>query len=146
MKSTIQIRKAYPHDFDAICALLASENLPTSDLNPALDNFFIAINGNTLAGVTGMDKYGADGLLRSVVVHKDYRNTGLAGSLVHQLFDHARKQHIAALYLITGTAEGYFKRKGFISIAKEMVPSAVLQSKEFNGLCPASSVIMFRLL
>ena len=144
MKNNIQIQKAGTHDFAAICELLASEKLPTSDLNPVLDNFFIAINGETITGVTGMDKYGADGLLRSAVVHKDYRNRGIAGSLVNQLFDHAKEQGITSLYLITNTAEGYFRRKGFVITDKENVPAAVLQSKEFNGLCPASSVIMVR--
>jgi len=144
MKNTIQIKKAGKHDFEAICVLLAAENLPTSDLNPALDNFFIAIKGDAITGVIGMDKYGTDGLLRSAVVHKDYRNTGIAGSLVNQLFDYAKEQGVTSLYLITNTAEEYFKIKGFIKIAKENVPATVLQSKEFNGLCPASSVIMVR--
>ena len=144
MQTTISIQKADKKDLDEICQLLVEANLPTIDLNPLLEHFFVAIENNRIISVIGMDKYEDDGLLRSAVVQMGYRNTGIATALVNQLFDYAKKQGVKSLYLITNTAETYFEKKGFMKISKDAVPASVLQSKEFNGLCPASSIIMFR--
>jgi len=146
MPTTINIQKAGKKDFEAVCKLLLQENLPIVDLNPLLENFFIAVEDNKLTGVIGMDRYGTDGLLRSAIVQKEYRNTGIAAALVARLFDEAAKQGVSTLYLITDTAAAYFEKKGFNKITKAEVAPAVLESKEFNGLCPASSIIMVQKL
>ena len=146
MQNTISIQKAVAGDFDAICALLSADHLPASDINPLLHNFFIAVEDTEIIGVIGMDKYGSAGLLRSAVVKASHRCIGVAAALVNQLLAAARQSGVNTLYLITNTAEKYFEKKGFEQIAREAVPATVLQSKEFNGLCPASSVIMFRQL
>ena len=142
MQSIIHYKKAGAQEYKQVYQLLQEENLPVVDLNPVLENFFVAMDNNILAGVIGMDRYGNNGLLRSAVVQKDYRNSGIAGSLVNQLFNCAKEQGVTTLYLITNTAVEYFKRKGFVTTTRDSVPDSVLQSKEFNGLCPASAVIM----
>ena len=146
MPATINIQKAGEKDFETVCKLLLQENLPIADLNPLLENFFIAVEDNKITGVIGMDRYGKDGLLRSAIVQKEYRNTGIAAALVARLFDEAAKQGVSTLYLITDTAAAYFEKKGFNKITKAEVAPAVLESKEFNGLCPASSIIMVQKL
>jgi len=146
MPATINIQKAGEKDFETVCKLLLQENLPIADLNPLLENFFIAVEDNKITGVIGMDRYGKDGLLRSAIVQKEYRNTGIAAALVARLFNEAAKQGVSTLYLITDTAAAYFEKKGFNKITKAEVAPAVLESKEFNGLCPASSIIMVQKL
>ena len=146
MPATINIQKAGEKDFETVCKLLLQENLPIADLNPLLENFFIAVEDNKITGVIGMDRYGKDGLLRSAIVQKQYRNKGIAAALVARLFDEAAKQGVSTLYLITDTAAAYFEKKGFNKITKAEVAPAVLESKEFNGLCPASSIIMVQKL
>jgi len=146
MPATINIQKAGEKDFETVCKLLLQENLPIADLNPLLENFFISVEDNKITGVIGMDRYGKDGLLRSAIVQKEYRNTGIAAALVARLFDEAAKQGVSTLYLITDTAAAYFEKKGFNKITKAEVAPAVLESKEFNGLCPASSIIMVQKL
>ena len=146
MPATINIQKAGEKDFETVCKLLLQENLPIADLNPLLENFFIAVEDNKITGVIGMDRYGKDGLLRSAIVQKQYRNKGIAAALVARLFDEAAKQGVSTLYLITDTAAAYFEKKGFNKITKAEVSPAVLESKEFNGLCPASSIIMVQKL
>jgi len=146
MPATINIQKAGEKDFETVCKLLLQENLPIADLNPLLENFFIAVEDNKITGVIGMDRYGKDGLLRSAIVQKEYRNKGIAAALVARLFDEAAKQGVSTLYLITNTAAAYFEKKGFKKITKAEVAPAVLESKEFNGLCPASSIIMVQKL
>lgn len=144
MHSGVSIQKATAADFDAVGALLSANNLPTADLNPLLEDFLVAVENGGLVAVMGIDNYGAAGLLRSAVVDSSHRNTGLASALLQHLLEAAKQSGLTNLYLITNTAENYFSKKGFVKINRESVPAAVLQSKEFNGLCPASSAIMRR--
>ncbi len=144
MNTTIITRQAKKDDYEAICNLLSGEKLPIEDLNPLLENFFVSVDEGGINGVIGMDRYDDLGLLRSAIVKKGSRNHGIASVLVSQLFDHAKAAGIETLYLITNTAERYFSNKGFEKITRKDIPASVLQSKEFNGLCPASSVIMKR--
>lgn len=144
MPSAISIQNATAADFDAVCALLSANNLPSADLNPLLDHFLVALEEGKVVAVMGIDRYGMAGLLRSAAVSASHRNAGLAAALLQQLLETAKQTGIAGLYLITNTAENYFSKKGFVKISRELVPAAVLQSEEFNGLCPASSVIMHR--
>lgn len=142
MTETISIRAATAADFQPICALLETSKLPTIDLNPSLPSFFIAEQAGKVAGVMGMDRYEKFGLLRSAATAAEYRNLGIAGALVEKVEQAARSQQLTSLYLITNTAEAWFARKGFTKIDRSEVPAVVLQSEEFNGLCPSSSTIM----
>lgn len=146
MNKQITIRQATGRDYEKVAALLQQENLPVEDIDPALSHFFIAEDKTGITGSIGLEPYGQHALLRSMAVHKDFRNQGLATRLVERLLNYAYKQDIKSIYLITNTAELYFEKKGFIKTDRSAVPAVVLQSREFNGLCPASSVIMYRLL
>lgn len=142
MSLQLIIREAKPEDFLPVCTLLQSENLPVSDLRKDLADFFLAETEAEPVASIGLDRYGPDALLRSMVVKGSHRNLGIAADLVKHLEAHARQQGISTLYLITNTAEDYFGRKGFVSINRDQVPPLVATSAEFNGLCPASSAIM----
>lgn len=142
MQTAIHIETATEADFGAVCFLLSANNLPTADLNPLLENFLLAVEGADTVGVMGIDRYGAEGLLRSAAVMASHRNKGIASVLLQQLKQHAKQAGVKNLYLVTNTAEAYFERKGFKKISREAVSAAVLQSKEFNGVCPASATIM----
>lgn len=144
MQVTIKTRKAKNNDLATISKLLKEEQLPTEDLDNELEHFIVAEGENGIVGTIGLEKYGDTGLLRSMIVNTEYRNHGIASRLVKELLDYAKAQNLSSLYLITNTAEDYFARKGFVKIDKEKVAKPVLRSKEFNGLCPASSTIMFQ--
>lgn len=146
MSNKFFIRHANPEDFLPVCALLESENLPVSDLRKDMKDFFLAEMENQTVASIGIDRYGQDALLRSMVVNSPQRNLGIASELVSHLEAHARQQGIYTLYLITNTAEDYFARMAFEPITREQVPSLVATSAEFNGLCPASSTIMRKVL
>ncbi len=89
-----------------------------------------------------MERYGAFGLLRSMAVHPGYRNQHIAASLVQELEKRAESTGIAAMYLLTETASGYFSRKGFIPAERDQVPDAVKSSSEFSHVCPVSAIVM----
>jgi len=97
-----------------------------------------------IVGSIGMELYGQSALLRSMAVASDHRSKGIAKALINELMAYAKEKRVSDMFLITNTAEQYFQRVGFKKIPREEVKEVVLQSKEFNGLCPASSAIMMK--
>jgi len=85
-------------------------------------------------------------LLRSLAVASDTRSEGLGTALLTQLEEHARSIGITQLYLLTETAEQYFLNKGFNRISRETASENIKTTKEFSDLCPASAVLMTKLL
>lgn len=136
------IQKATEQYRAAIVSLLQSQKLPTEDLPAVLDNFLIVTEEDNLVGLIGLERYGHYGLLRSMVVHPDYRNRQIAERLVQQLEETAKASGIATMYLLTETAEKYFCRKGYNTIHRSEVPSMLMQSSEFSHVCPASATVM----
>lgn len=126
----------------AIISLLQSQKLPTEDLPDVLDHFFIATEEDQLAGLIGLERYGSYGLLRSMVVHPDYRNRQIAERVVQQLEETAKATGITAMYLLTETAEKYFSKKGYKTITRNDVPQTLMQSSEFSHVCPVSATVM----
>ena len=138
------IRSATEKDYLTVRDLLQSESLPTIDLDRNLSHFFVMTDENEIVGSIGMEVYEDSALLRSMVVSSSHRNKGIASALVTELTRYAREKNVTTIYLITNTAEEYFKKAGFKSIPREEVKDSVLQSQEFNGLCPTSSAIMMK--
>lgn len=146
MEQIITIRPANSNDYAEVITLLQQDNLPVEDIDPQLPHFFVSEENGHITAAAGLEVYTEGALLRSVVVHISKRNQGLASRLLEELFPYATRQSINKLFLITTTAEKYFLQKGFIKTGRDNVPASVLQSKEFNGLCPSSATIMFRSL
>lgn len=127
---------------DEVVALLQSQKLPFEDLPPLLQNFYVALEGQKVVGLIGMERYGSVGLLRSMVVHPNCRNKGIAEKLVQVLEEKARAAGIHSIYLLTETAEKYFNRKGYTKIDRKEAPEALMQSSEFSHVCPVSAAVM----
>lgn len=138
----MNILRATDEKRDEIKFLLQSQNLPAEDLPPTLTNFYIAIEEDKVVGVIGMELYGQYGLLRSMVVHPGYRNKKIAENLVQLLEEKAALAGLTSFFLLTETAENYFKRKGYAIINRNKVPVALLASTEFSHICPASATVM----
>jgi amino-acid N-acetyltransferase len=136
------IQKATEQDRGAIITLLQSQKLPSGDLPPVLETFFIATEENKLIGAVGLERYGSYGLLRSMVVHPDYRNRQIAEKMVQQVEQTASDSGITVIYLLTQTAEKYFSKRGYALTTRENVPQALFQSSEFSHVCPVSATVM----
>ena len=138
----VNIAKAAEGQREAIIGLLRSEKLPVDDLPLTLENFFTATIGEQVIAAIGLERYGHDGLLRSMVVNNAHRNNHIASGLVQQLEDFAAKSGIDNMYLLTETAQHYFEKKGYQTISREGVPVAIRGSSEFSHVCPVSAVVM----
>jgi amino-acid N-acetyltransferase len=137
----MHIIKASEERRQEIVNLLQSEGLPHADIG-LLTDFYIAIEGQHLIGLIGMERYGPYGLLRSMVVHPDHRNRNIAASLIENLEQEAITSGVTILYLLTETADRYFLNKGFNAISRTDVPHVLMQSSEFSYACPSSAIVM----
>jgi amino-acid N-acetyltransferase len=127
--------------------LLASAQLPTEDLTAEhCKHFFFAGSPAEPTGLVGLELFGEVALLRSLVVSADRRGTGEGSVLLRYAEDHARAQGVRTLYLLTTTAEPFFAKHGYQRAPRDTAPDAIRATREFAGICPASSAFMARKL
>ena len=127
-------------------ALLAASGLPTAGLREHLDSAYIARRGARVVGTAALEVYAGGALLRSVAVDKTERGGGLGRLLTERAIGEADARELAAVYLLTTTAEEYFTRFGLSIVAREQVPDSLRASVEFQSACPASATVMRKTL
>ena len=128
-------------------ALLASARLPTEDLSDAhCEHFFYTGTREAPTGLVGLEMFDGVALLRSLVVSESARGSGAGSALLHHAEDYARKRGVHTIYLLTTTAEAFFERRGFTRADRASAPAAIRATREFSGICPASSAFMSRTL
>jgi len=127
--------------------LVAAAGLPAEDLADAnLSHFFGYGSREKPSGVVGLEVFGGDALLRSLVVDPSERGTGGGRLLVAAAEEHAHSQGVRSVYLLTTTAERFFERLGFRRVDRDSAPATIRATREFAGLCPASAAFMVKRL
>jgi amino-acid N-acetyltransferase len=130
-----------------VTKMLAAAQLPTSDLTDKhCENFFYAGRLPDPEGIVGLEIFDDIALLRSLVVRSESRGSGLGSELVSHVENHARSRGVHALYLLTTTAESFFESRGYRTAKRDQTPAAIKVTREFAGICPASSAFMNKLL
>ena len=125
--------------------LLAGCDLLYEDITPALlDHFLLGWDGARLVAVIGLEIKNRSALLRSLAVDPAYRNRRIATGLVAKIEDYARSLKVDRLYLLTLTAEVFFKKRGYRIAERDAAPSGIQATAEFNTLCPASAVCLVK--
>jgi N-acetylglutamate synthase-like GNAT family acetyltransferase len=109
-------------------------------------NFWLAREGQKLAGAIGIERYGHDGLLRSLAVDPGHQGQGLGSALVRALELAMQTEGVKTLVLLTQTAESFFAKRGYVLTPREQIPEPIRQTAEFRALCPATAVCMSRAL
>jgi amino-acid N-acetyltransferase len=128
-------------------ALLEAHGLPISDITEEhLEHFFYFGSDGSLTALVGVEVYGTDALLRSLVVADAARAQGLGSSLVEHAETFAASRQVSAMYLLTTTAESFFQRRGYRCIDRAQAPPTIQSTREFASLCPASCAIMLKRL
>lgn len=142
-----KIEASVPADLPAIRWLLEQAGLPHRDLEEGHSaRFWIVREQDRLIGAVGLETYGRSGLLRSLVVAPEVRQTGIGGKLVDELEIAARSSGVTQLLLLTQTAERFFARRGYSVIDRAKAPDEVRGSAEFMTLCPAWATCMSKSL
>jgi len=136
------IRAATRDDWPRIAGLLVAAELPLAGAEEHLECFILVLGGDALLGCAALERYGWDGLLRSVAIAAEARGQGLGQALVHEALERARREGLHTITLLTTTAAAFFPRFGFQAIARDAAPCAVQDSVEFREACPASATVL----
>jgi N-acetylglutamate synthase-like GNAT family acetyltransferase len=134
-------------DLVALAAALKAADLPVEDIDQPGRRFFRAVDkaGGTI-GYGGLEGYGAEQLLRSVVIEDAQRGKGWGRVLIAALAAQARAEGAGRLWLMTVDAADFFRHLGFAAAAREAAPAIVTQSLQFTTLCPANAKVMVKVL
>jgi len=125
--------------------LLAGCDLLHEDITPALlEHFLLGWDGGRMVAVVGLEIKYHSGLLRSLAVDATYRNRSIAAGLVKKIEEYAKSLNVDSLYLLTLTAEAFFKKCGYRITARDSAPAGIKETAEFKNLCPASAACMVK--
>ena len=133
-----------PKSLSDLMAELSAAGLPASDLAEAGRRFFRFEDDAGIVGYGGIEGDGSDRLLRSLVVKADRRGCGLGGAILTAVECAAADEGATSLYLLTTTAEPFFRRHGYETAERTDVPAVIAQSAEFRSLCPASAALLYK--
>jgi amino-acid N-acetyltransferase len=121
--------------------------LPTEDLTEShLEHFFYMGGADAPHAVVGIELCAGFALLRSLAVEPMHRGEGLAAALLAKAEAHAKARGAELMFLLTTTAEEFFKRRGYVPADRLTAPAPIRATREFVDLCPASSTFMLRKL
>lgn len=130
--TSIEIRLAVLEEEPIIRDLLARCELPCEDISHHLGRFHVAVTGDCVIGIVGIEIYGNVALLRSLAVSRPFRSRGTGRLLCEKTESYARAHWVEDLYLLTTSAAGFFTKLGFTIIGREKVPSEI---KATNRVC-----------
>ncbi len=145
LSQTLTARPVASLEQAAMTAALAAADLPIDDLRePGRDFFAFRNDTGTVVGYAGIEVYGTDALLRSVVTLPDARHRGYGLAIGERMAAIAKRRGVRALYALTTTAAPFFERLGFRTVEKTEAPPAIAGTTEFRALCPSTAVFLRR--
>jgi amino-acid N-acetyltransferase len=125
-------------------ALLGSNALPHDDLDQHLSSLIVVRHRAEIVAVEGVEVHGLVGLIRSVCVREDHRGRGIAARVCELVEQYAMARGVARLYLLTTTAEAFFRHRGFDVCERTELPTEIQQTAQVRSLCPSTAVCMTR--
>ena len=132
-----------PGEASSVIGLIQRCGLPVDDLNSEkLHHFLAARKGGQIVGVVGLEIVGDAALLRSLCVDAEFRKSGTASRLITAIERYANDRNIQSLFLLTQTAEAFFRKCGYRQIERNTVPEGICQTNEFKQLCPDTAVCL----
>jgi amino-acid N-acetyltransferase len=118
----------------AILDLVRAVHLPPEGVAETIQYFWVARDGEHIAGTIGLEVYDDLALLRSLAVTPSRQHTGLGRALTETALAYLMTRQFRAVYLLTTTAEAFFARHGFYLLTRDEVPASVQRSAEFQSV------------
>lgn len=129
----IEVRPIAHGQLDRLRIVLLSEGLPAEDILRAPVKFFEACAENGAAiGWGGLEIYGDQAVMRSVVINSVLRGTGAGKELVETLIKEAKALGLKKLWLLTTNAENFFAKLGFSHAIRSEAPREIQDCEEFK--------------
>lgn len=129
-----------------VVQLLAEARLPIDDIGDDLEHFFAARTGTCLDGVVGIEIYDGLALVRSLAVTPSKRGSGIGSELLACAERFSSEKGVRSLFLLTTTAKRYFEQRGYVELPRDAAPASIKATTEFSKLCPASAVLMTKVI
>lgn len=128
-----------------LAAALGAAGLPIDDLREPGRRFFAysTLSGRVV-GHAGLEIYGSDAFLRSLVVMPEARGQGFGGAILARQCRRAFDAGARRAFTLTTTVGDWLERKGFVRIDRSQAPAAILDTRQARSLCPASAVLLTR--
>ena len=139
-------RPARAADLPAIRALLEAADLPTDGLDAEHVHLHVLSDAAEIAGVVGLEAYGENALLRSLVVREGARGRGLGRALIRHAEREARARGAGTAFALTTTIPRLLDRLGYERVERRAVPAPLFASPELRGACPSHAGIYRRSL
>jgi amino-acid N-acetyltransferase len=122
---------------DGLKAALRKAGLPGDDVEEAGPLFWRFDRGDDIpVGFGGLEIYGRDALLRSVVTLPPVRRAGFGRAIVAAIEQEAEIRGCRAIYLLAMDTH-FFARTGYTVLSRSAVPEAVRASSQFALQAPA---------
>jgi amino-acid N-acetyltransferase len=132
---------------DGLRAALTRAGLPAEDIATAGPYFWRFSTGDDVpAGFGGLEVYGTDALMRSVVTLPPLRGRGIGQAIVKALEAEAVVMKCRSVFLLTTTARGFFEKLGYAEIGRSDVPASIRATAQFVSFCPDSAAVMVKRL
>jgi len=102
--------------------------------------------GDGVVGYGGLETYGDNTLVRSILVKPTLRSQGVGCWIVEQLRMRASSSGARCAFVLTKDAQAYFERPVFAVVDRKDAAPTILATPQAAGLCPASAVLMIMAL
>lgn len=126
----IAIRRARQEDIPLLTKLLTQAEVSERGLNAHWEHFFVAekmddVSVPQVVGTIGMEQYGTDGLVRSLVIEKGNQSTKLVLELLNIVLSYGKQIGCTSLYLVAGAMNPLFEQLGFREAEHGDIPEDV---------------------
>ena len=146
MTANLTLRRTDEDDLGYVETLLSRNGLPSRDVGSGSGRFFLGLVDDRPVGVIGLERYGSDGLLRSLVVERSARGNGYGAKLCVGLEERASRNGIDRLFLLTTTAASFFSDIGYVELDRERAPKPIQETSQFTELCPDTATCLVKKL
>jgi N-acetylglutamate synthase-like GNAT family acetyltransferase len=129
----------------ALASALRKAGLPVDELDvPGRLFFRFERLDDVPVGFGGLEIFGPDALLRSVITLPPLRKQGIGGAIVSALEGEAAAHKCGAIYLLTTDAARFFERLGYARCERADLPASIRGSRQFTTFCPESAIAMVK--
>jgi arsenate reductase len=144
-EESLEIEAASPGDLEGVRKLLHECGLPDAGIEDQWPRAYVVVKQDgRVAASAALERYGAEGLLRSLAVALHLRGAGWGARLLQDRMQAAARLGIARVFLLTTTAADFFQKHGFVLAERDSASAALRSSPEFKDACPASATCLVR--
>ena len=126
---------------DGLAAALNKAGLPADDLQADGPLFWRFEHDDVPVGFGGLEVFGDQALLRSVVTLPPVRGRGIGTAIVAALETQARARNCRAIWLLTEEMVDFFARLGYRKTERSAAPEPIQETGEFTRMADGAAMM-----